>query len=164
MPRVGQMGSSKLLPIAQNSSQEMRIWEAWWKTIKKSCWVTCLQWEFKDTRTRCHWWRADWSKCMSMITPSSMWDMWKSKTSFDLEMILKVKRHIGNISASRLIPTETKMTWQSPSPGHPSTVDEAWYWPTCILCSGNPYIASRHDMYWLADCSCSHEYQLTAMD
>ena len=28
------------------------------------------------------------------------------------------------------------MIWQSPSPGHPSAADEAWYWPKCVLRSG----------------------------
>ena len=28
------------------------------------------------------------------------------------------------------------MIWQSPSPGHPSAADEAWYWPKRVLRSG----------------------------
>ena len=29
-----------------------------------------------------------------------------------------------------------KCIWQSPSPGHPSAADEAWYWPKRVLRSG----------------------------
>ena len=35
------------------------------------------------------------------------------------------------------------MIWQSPSPGHPSAADEAWYWPKRILRSGWLCITSR---------------------
>ena len=34
----------------------------------------------------------------------------------------------------------------------PSTADEAWYWPKCILHSGWLYITSRQEM-WFVDCS-----------
>ena len=43
------------------------------------------------------------------------------------------------------------------SPGHPSTADEAWYWPKCVLNSARLYITPRpifiREM-WFIDCSC----------
>ena len=48
------------------------------------------------------------------------------------------------------------MIWQSPSPGHPSTADEAWYWPKPVLHSGWLCITSRPVLIremWFFDCS-----------
>ena len=49
------------------------------------------------------------------------------------------------------------MRQQSPSPGHPSTADEAWYWLKRVLHSGSLCITSYRPILremWFVDCSC----------
>ena len=60
--------------------------------------VVSLQWGFKDTCTRCHWWRA--RLVQVHVNVNYVRHVELSLKSVDLEMILKVKRHIGNSSAS----------------------------------------------------------------
>ena len=49
------------------------------------------------------------------------------------------KIYVGAILFLRIYCTRL----QSPSPGHPSTADEAWYWLKHVPYSGQLYIPSR---------------------
>ena len=45
------------------------------------------------------------------------------------------------------------MRYQSPSPGHPSAADEAWYWPNAS-CAVGDFIQQLLRKMWFVDCSC----------